>query len=86
MPARDRLDGFFRELVLEQEQAAGPTQRKKPMKLQIPLKLKELAQLIAITPEYLSRLLSESERQGTIKRDKGCLILTDPSRFLSGRK
>jgi len=86
MPAKDRLDQFFRELILEQEQATGPDLQKKPMRLQIPLKLKELAQLIAITPEYLSRLLSASEQQGTIRRDKGWLVLTDPAKFLSGRK
>jgi hypothetical protein len=42
--------------------------------------------LIAIAPEYLSRLLSELERQKIIRRDKGWLIITDPSKFLSGRK
>ena len=86
MPAKDRLETFFRELVLEQEQATKPAERKRPMKLHIPLKLKELAQLIAITPEYLSRLLSNLEQQGTIRRDKGWLVLTDPSKFLSQQK
>jgi CRP-like cAMP-binding protein len=86
MPARDRLEGFFRELILEQEPAIGPSEQHKPMKLRIPLKLKELAQLIAIAPEYLSRLLSELERKGVIRRDKGWLIMTDPCEFLSGRK
>jgi len=86
MPAGDRLEGFFRELILEQEPAIGPTEQHKPMKLRIPLKLKELAQLIAIAPEYLSRLLRELERQGVIRRDKGWLIMTDPFKFLSGRK
>jgi CRP-like cAMP-binding protein len=86
MPARERLEGFLRELILEQEPAIAPAGEHKPMKLQIPLKLKELAQLIAIAPEYLSRLLSELERQGVIRRDKGWLIMIDPSKFLSGRK
>jgi CRP-like cAMP-binding protein len=56
------------------------------MKLQIPLKLKELAQLIAITPEHLSRLLRELEQQGVISRNKGWLIMTDPCKFISGQK
>jgi CRP-like cAMP-binding protein len=86
MPARDRLEGFLRELILEQEPAIGPAEQHKPMKLQIPLKLKELAQLIAIAPEYLSRLLRDLERQKIIRRDKGWLIMTDPCKFLSGRK
>jgi len=86
MPARDRLEGFFRELILEQEPAIGPAEQHKSMRLQIPLKLKELAQLIAIAPEYLSRLLRELEQQGVIRRDKGWLIMTDPVKFLSGQK
>lgn len=85
MPARDRLTRFLRELVLEQEHANGPAKPQKPMRLQVPLKLKELAQLIAITPEHLSRLMRELEQQGIISRDKGWLILTDPSKFLSGQ-
>jgi CRP-like cAMP-binding protein len=86
MPAKDRLDQFFRELILEQEQSTEPDLQKKPMRLHIPLKLKELAQLIAITPEYLSRLLSALEQEGTIRRDKGGLVLTDPVNFLAGQK
>jgi hypothetical protein len=86
MPAMDRLEGFLRQLILEQEPAIGPAELHKSMRLQIPLKLRELAQLIAIAPEYLSRLLRELEQQGTLRRDKGWLIITDPCKFLSARK
>ena len=86
MPARDRLTRFLRDLALEQGHANGPAELQKPMRLQIPLKLKELAQLIAITPEHLSRLLRELEQQDIIRRDKGWLILTDPSKLLSLQK
>ena len=85
MPARDRLTRFLRELVLEQERSTEPAELQKPMRLQVPLKLKELAQLIAVTPEHLSRLLRELEQQGIIRRDKGWLILTNPSNLLSGQ-
>jgi CRP-like cAMP-binding protein len=86
IPARDRLTRFLCELVFEQGHANGPDETQKPMRLQIPLKLRELAQLIAITPEHLSRLLRELELQGIIRRDKGWLILTDPCKFMSGQK
>jgi CRP-like cAMP-binding protein len=47
------------------------------------IKLKELAQLIAITPEHLSRLLKELEQQGILKQDNGWVILTDPGTLIS---
>jgi hypothetical protein len=45
-----------------------------------------LAQLTENTPEYLSRLLSESAWQFSFKRKKRCLSLTDRSRFFPGQK
>jgi CRP-like cAMP-binding protein len=86
MPARDRLTRFLCELVQEQWNANGQLEPQRPMRLQIPLKFKELAQLIAITSEHLSRLLRELEQQDIIRRDKGWLILTDPSKLLSGQR
>ena len=83
MPARDRLTRFFCELVHEQKQASCLSELQKPMKLLVPLKLKELAQLIAISPEHLSRIFRDLEQQGIIQRDNGRLILTDPARLLS---
>lgn len=86
MPARDRLIKFLCELVLEQEQGTATTTSQMPMRLQIPLKFKELAQLIAISPEHLSRLLRELEQQGSITRNKGWLIITDPGALLTSQK
>jgi CRP/FNR family transcriptional regulator, cyclic AMP receptor protein len=86
IPAKDRLVRFLCELVLEQEQWTETTTSQRPMRLQIPLKFKELAQLIAISPEHLSRLLRELEQRGIITRNKGWLIITDPSALLSSQK
>jgi len=83
MPARERLSRFFCELVQEQNNGSGTAALKRPMRLQIPIKFKELAQLIAISPEHLSRILKELEQKGIIIRDKGWLILTDPGTFVS---
>lgn len=33
--------------------------------------------MIAVTPEHLSRLLKQLERDGIIKRDKGQLVLNN---------
>jgi len=77
--ARERLVRFLCELGIEQGQLAELTELQKPLKLRIPLKLKELAQLIAVSPEHLSRLLKEMEQQDIIKRDKGWLIFTNPN-------
>jgi CRP/FNR family transcriptional regulator len=48
----------------------------KHIKISLPLKHKELAQILAVTPEHLSRLLKEMERQNEIKREKdGSIVL-----------
>ena len=82
MSARERLTKFLCEMIHEIEPL---TEKKtitydKPVKLNIPLKFKEIAQMIAVTPEHLSRLLTEMEQQGIIKRDKGHLVINNPLR------
>jgi CRP-like cAMP-binding protein len=39
-------------------------------KINLPLKHKEMAQILAVTPEHLSRILKEMERHDEIKREK----------------
>ena len=55
---------------------SGCTQAKE-VKLQTPLKHREIAELIAVTPEQLSRLLKGMEEDGLLRREKGWLILRD---------
>jgi CRP-like cAMP-binding protein len=45
--------------------------------LRLPLKHWELAQLIAVTPEYLSRLLNKMQQDGVVRRKKGFMIIQD---------
>ena len=45
------------------------------VKIYSTLKRKELAQMIAITPEHLSRLLKRLERDGIIAREQGLIVL-----------
>lgn len=48
------------------------------LKVHMPLKNKELAQILAITPEHLSRLLKDLEQEHFIKRGKNDLVLLNP--------
>jgi len=73
LPAIDRLKRLLYEILRE----INPTSYKDEVKLNFPLKHKELAQMLAITPEHLSRLLKHLERDGIIKREKGLLILSN---------
>lgn len=75
LPAIDRLKSLLYKFISDMYQQ---TELQKNMKIALPLTHKELAQIIAITPEHLSRLLKELEKQGIIKREKDILMLSDP--------
>jgi CRP-like cAMP-binding protein len=47
-------------------------------KLFVPLQRQELARMISITPEHLSRLFKKMEKDGVIRRDKEWVILPCP--------
>jgi hypothetical protein len=40
-----------------------------------PAKYYEIAQVLAVTPQYLSWLIGQLEKEGICKRDKGWLIV-----------
>lgn len=50
-------------------------------RMQLPLKYRELAQLVTVSPEHLCRVLGVIEREGLIRRDKGWLYLRDRQRL-----
>jgi CRP/FNR family transcriptional regulator len=77
LSARQRLEQFLWELVVAQERF----ELRKPIRLQVPLLKKEIAQLIAVTPEHLSRELMKLEKEGLIRRDQGWLIILEPQRL-----
>jgi CRP-like cAMP-binding protein len=77
LSGRQRLEKFFRELAQAQ---SGPD-LKRPTKIQMVLKNWEVAQLLALTPQHLSRLIKELEVDGIITRKKGWLILPEPERI-----
>jgi DNA-binding HxlR family transcriptional regulator len=45
------------------------------------LKHLEIAQLIAVTSEHLSRLLNQLEQDGLLRRRKGWVIIQDPRKL-----
>jgi CRP-like cAMP-binding protein len=47
------------------------------VRVHLPLKNKELADLIAVTPEHLSRMLRRMQDEGVLKVEKGWLIVSD---------
>lgn len=47
------------------------------IRLHLPLKHWEIAELIAATPEHLSRVLKRMEREGIMRREKGRTVIVD---------
>ncbi|HAM53247.1 MAG TPA: hypothetical protein DCP92_22060 [Nitrospiraceae bacterium] len=81
LPAIDRLKQLLYEITAEVQRSSDLHQR---VKIQVPLKHLEMAQMIAITPEHLCRLLNKLEEEKIITRDKGSLIVNDTQRLKQG--
>jgi CRP-like cAMP-binding protein len=84
VPARLRLEQLLWQLLYAQNYDvaianSGWEQGKK--KLFLTLQRQELAQMLSVTPEYLSRLLGKMEGEGIIRREMGWLIVPDPERL-----
>jgi len=78
MSAQDRLKRFLCDLIDEQKSVGANLTG-----FSLPLNNQELAQLIAISPEHLCRVLKGMEQNGLIKRDKGMLLIPDPAELLN---
>lgn len=75
------LKGFsarqrFEQLLLQYISSTGVGQQN-VASVQLPLKHCEIARLIAVTPEYLSRILKQMQREGLIQRDNDRLVIPD---------
>jgi CRP/FNR family transcriptional regulator, cyclic AMP receptor protein len=77
LSAEDRLADLLWELAhaLELPTSSGE------IFLRLPLKQWELARLIAVTPEYLSRLLKKMQRDGIVRQNKGLMIIQDAEKL-----
>ncbi len=74
LPARQRLEQLLWALAGE-----GGDRQLEDIKFQLPIKQWEVAQLLAITPTYLCRLLAELEDEEIINRRNGWIILRKPA-------
>ena len=77
--ARQRLERVLRRLVKVTNQNGDG----KDVRLLSPLKRWELASLIAVTPEHLSRLLKQLRDDGVIRVHKGWIVIPDVQRLAS---
>jgi CRP-like cAMP-binding protein len=71
LPAQERLADLLWELAHALELANSSDE----VPLRLPLKHWELAQLISVTPEYLSRLLKKMQQDGIVRQNKGGLMI-----------
>jgi len=77
LSGKQRLEKFLWEALEGQE----GVETKRPARIQMMLKNWEVAQLLAITPQHLSRLIGQLESEGVLMRKKGWLILPKPEKL-----
>jgi len=70
--------GRFTHFLCKLLKATGQNHFAEPVRISIPLKQYEIAQLVAVTPEHLSRLAKEMERRGMIRREKHSITVMNP--------
>jgi CRP/FNR family transcriptional regulator len=73
LSARQRVEQLLRQLISAEPGFSGNV----PIEFQLPLKYREVAQLVGITPEHLSRVFKQMEREGKLLRRSGTLIVFD---------
>lgn len=71
--ARQRLEHLIWQLMSTLETLATD----EGTRLTLPLKQDEIAQLLAISPSYLCKLLGQAEADGVLRRKNGWLMLPD---------
>jgi CRP-like cAMP-binding protein len=77
LPARHRVEYFFVQLL----EALGINSQQKDITLPLLLKNSEIAALVAVTPEYFSRMLKQMQLEGLIRAGKGHLTIPDPQKL-----
>jgi CRP-like cAMP-binding protein len=78
MSAIERLRRFLHELIAEEDL----DELKKKGRLELPLKSDELAEIVAVTPQHLYRVLKDPELKAHIKQSKKFLTIEDPLAFM----
>lgn len=75
--ARNRLERFLWMFIPQNNHIES----NESICLRIPLKQWEIAQVLAITPAYLSRLLNQLESEEILERKNGSIIILDAKRL-----
>lgn len=78
MSATERLKNFLCELISCEDLAGLETKGR----LELPLKSAELAEIIAVTPQHLYRILRDPDLKVHLKQSKKILSIIDPLGFL----
>ncbi len=79
MPAGERLIRFLQDVVSSEDKE----ELRRRGRLDLPLKSEELAELIAVTPQHLYRLLKNAKLRPHIKQGRKILTILDPLGLLS---
>jgi CRP-like cAMP-binding protein len=74
----------FERLLLQFLSSIPAHERQPSMKIRLPLKHWEIAQLIAIRPEHLSRVLQQIKQEGVLREEDGCMIVSDVRKLQAG--
>jgi CRP-like cAMP-binding protein len=77
LSAQQRLEQLLWQLLF----ASPPATLQKEVQLQLLLKHREISQLVAVTPQHLSRVFKDMQKQGLIRLEKGWIIILDPQKL-----
>ncbi len=75
---QERLEQLLWQLVVAMQPDLSES---KPIQITMPLKYWEIAELIAVSPEHLCRVIKSMESQGIVRRDKGRLTVLQPDKL-----
>jgi CRP/FNR family transcriptional regulator len=78
LSAQDRLKHFVKQLV----STLKPPDEASEIRFELPLKRWEIAQLIGVTPEHISRMLKQLHQEGVLRLEKGWVIISRPESML----
>jgi CRP-like cAMP-binding protein len=73
LSARQRLE----RLILQFLTSIFPQNKQASRKIRLPLKHWEIAQLIGVTPEHLSRVFKQIKQEGILHEEDGCMVISD---------
>lgn len=77
LSAQQRLEQLLWQLI----SAMQPGAMQNEVPLQLLLKHREISQLVAVTPQHLSRVFKDMQKQGLIRLEKGWIIVLGPQKL-----